>query len=99
MITRCGMDDDRLEYPCARCGATNRIPRSRLRVAQGGAGLVHRSIRLSPPRAASSRASRHAELTTCPPGLAYSRAMPTLLFRAGTLAYSPFFVALLFLLV
>src|SRR5882762_2051368 len=25
------MDDDRVEYSCASCGATNRIPRSRLR--------------------------------------------------------------------
>ena len=26
-----GVDEDRVEYPCARCGATNRIPRARLR--------------------------------------------------------------------
>jgi len=25
------MDDDRVEYPCSRCGALNRIPRARLR--------------------------------------------------------------------
>lgn len=32
MITKVVMDDDdRVEYACARCGATNRIPRSRLR--------------------------------------------------------------------
>ena len=24
-------DEDRVEYPCANCGATNRIPRARLR--------------------------------------------------------------------
>src|SRR3954468_13398301 len=58
------MDDDRVEYPCAHCGATNRIPRARLR-EDPRCGRCKQSVFPDKPVAASD-ATWKREVEDCP---------------------------------
>jgi thiol-disulfide isomerase/thioredoxin len=58
------MDDDRVEYSCAHCGATNRIPRSRLR-DDPRCGRCKQSVFPDQPVAATD-ATWKREVEDCP---------------------------------
>src|SRR3954451_16991093 len=58
------MDDDRVEYPCAHCGAKNRIPRSRVRGAPR-CGRCKQGVSPEQPVAATD-ATWKREVEDCP---------------------------------